>query len=674
MKRTLITASVTSLIETLIASLITSLITSAPLSAEEVTQLEGVTATATRTARSQFDTPDSVGVVDMEDMERLQPGSLGDVLKNIPGVDIGGGPRALAQQPTIRGLSGDRILITLDGARQNFNSGHKGRVFVEPELLKRVEVLRGAGSAVWGSNAMGGVIAMTTKDAEDFLLPDEQWGVRLRGGFQNANNERLGSAILFGRLGDQADILLSGSRSQSDDIRLGGGDILEDSAEDVYSTLTKFNWRPAPGHRLKLSRQYHFESGEVPVQADAVTSPTAVLSDRETEVETNRIGYGYDPASPWIDVNAAVYSNPQTIREKRIGTDGRLDVIDFETRGVELRNSSVFQLGSGTGHRLSYGIETYQDTQTASRGAAANTLFPDAEADFLGVYLQDEIQLRGMDVIPGVRLDTYESRSEIAGLAGSASEISERQLSPKLGLIYPLSPDMNVTLNVGKSFRAPSFQELYISGVHFGTNNFVPNTGLQPETGVSREIGLRYRRKHLWGGRDSLHGAVSVYDNRYEDFIEGTVTATTTSFDNVSKARIRGVEIEGGYRLAALALEADAALTVTRGDDLTGDEPLTSIPGDSLVLNLNHALREDVALGLRGSFNQRQDRVVAGQPETPGYSTYDVYATWLPAVGSVDDLKLNIGVDNLFDKRYRRHLSTLPEAGRNLKISLTVQF
>lgn len=646
------------------------------LSAEEVTQMEAVTSTATRTDRAQFDTPDSVGIVDLEEIERLQPGSLGDVLKNIPGVAIGGGPRGLAQQPTIRGLSGSRVLITLDGARQNFTSAHKGRVFVEPELLKRVEVLRGAGSAVWGSNAMGGVIAMTTKDAEDFLMPDENWGVRLRGGFQDANNERLGSAILFGRLdgllSGQADVLLSGSRSQSDDIRLGGGEILEDSAEDVYATLTKFNWRPAPGHTLKLSRQYYFESGEVPVQATVRTSPTAVLSDRETEVVTNRISYAFDPTSQWVDFNAAVYSNPQTIREKRIGTDGRLDVIDFETRGVELRNSSRFQFGGG--HRLSYGIEIYEDTQTASRGNEANLLFPDANADFMGVYLQDEINVLGMDVIPGVRLDNYKSRSELAGQTGSASEISERQLSPKLGLVYPVSPDMNVTLNLGKSFRAPNFQELFISGVHFGANNFVPNMDLQPETGLSREIGLRYRKKHLWGGRDSLHAAASVYDNRYKDFIEGILTATTTSFDNVSEARIRGVEIEAGYRLAALALETDAALTFTRGDDLTDDEPLTSIPGDRLVLNLSQMPRADLALGLRGSFNRRQDRVVEGQPETPGYSLFDVYATWLPAIGKVDDFKLNVGIDNLTDKRYRRHLSTLPEPGRNLKISLTVQF
>ena len=80
-----------------------------------------------------------------------------------------------------------------------------------------------------------------------------------------------------------------------------------------------------------------------PAQADAATSVTAVLTDREPEVAINTVNYTYDsPDQPWLDLYFNAYQSAQTIREKRIGTNGRLDIIDFDTDGVELRNTADF--------------------------------------------------------------------------------------------------------------------------------------------------------------------------------------------------------------------------------------------------------------------------------------------------------------------------------------------
>ena len=136
-------------------------------------RMEGVTSTASKSSRDPFTLAESVSIVDRDAIETEQAAQLGDLLEGLANVSIAGGPRGVAQQVVIRGVGDERILFLLDGARQNFSRAHNGRVFVDPELLKRVEVLRGPASALWGSGAIGGVVALTTVDAADLLAPGE---------------------------------------------------------------------------------------------------------------------------------------------------------------------------------------------------------------------------------------------------------------------------------------------------------------------------------------------------------------------------------------------------------------------------------------------------------------------------------------------------------------------
>jgi hemoglobin/transferrin/lactoferrin receptor protein len=639
--------------------------------------LETITITATRTERTLYETPDTVSRVALDDFERYDAQSLGDVLATVPGVSFTGGPRAIAEEPNIRGLGGNRILITIDGARQDFDSAHKGRVFVETDLLKAVDVLRGPGSAVHGSGALGGVIALTTKDAADFLRPGERIGIRFKGGFQDVNEDRDASGMLFGVFDEPGiDYLLSATRRSSDDVRLGGGEILEDSAEDTWAGLAKLTWTPRDAHRLGFSRQYTFQSGEVPAQADARTSPTAVLTARETEVTLDRVAYDRlgdedDAFAP----SAFAYSSRQTIREQRIGTDGRLDAIDFDTVGADLRNSTTFGADGRVLHRLSYGIETHRDEMASTRGGEANPAFPDARSDFVGVYVQDEIEAGRWTLIPGARWDRYESRSEAGEALGVDARTRAERVSPKLGIVYEATDWLNATVSYGQAFRAPDFQELYVSGSHFGANEFVPNPDLDPEVlrhGV--EAGVRIARGERGAGNRWWLRA-GAYHNEYEDFIDSVVTVTTTSFDNVTEARIRGVELEARYFVSAWNLEGTLGASRAVGDRVSAGEPLASIPGASVTLDLRKEIpAHDLSVGWRARFHARQDRVPEGQPETESYDVHDLYATWSPRLARVHDLFFTLGVDNVGDARYTPHLSELPAPGRNVRLALTVQF
>ncbi|MFT3930891.1 MAG: TonB-dependent hemoglobin/transferrin/lactoferrin family receptor [Spongiibacteraceae bacterium] len=655
------------------------------LSTQDATVLKqiNVTDTATKTPRDAFDIPDSVSIVNFTEMENRQVRNLGDAIKDLPGVSIGGGPRALAQQPEIRGLSGNRILITVDGARQNFNSGHKGRVFVDPELLKQIDVLRGPGSAVWGSGALGGVIAMTTKDARDFLLPDQTWGARLRASGQSGDGEILGTGTLFGQLNNGAiDLMLSGTRANADDIRLGGGDTLENSGSDLFSNLAKISWAPSDNQRLKISRQYQFVAGEIPAQADAETSVTAVLTDRETEVDNTVVNYTYDsPTQRWLNVYFNAYRNDQVIREKRIGTNGRLDTIDFTTDGVELRNTSYLgNAGDNITHQLTYGIEYFRDRESAQQGGTANAQFPDASANFLGVFLQDQIEFNDSPIgnwllVPGLRLDDYRSESDDTNTSGVASDTHESQWSPRLGAVYKLNAQTHLTANYSRAFRAPNFQDLYISGAHFGSNDFIPNPDLKPERGESIEIGARHRRPSLWNNDDKLTLSGSIYFNRYRDFIETIVTPIATTNVNTTRARIYGAEGEMTYRVSPLQLDLGLSFTVARGDDETGGDPLTTIAGDKLVFDASRCFDRCIfSLSWRSSLHRRQNRVADGQPETAGYSVHDINLIWRPLFSAFDDVQIAFGISNLTDHYYREHLATLPAAGRSVNMSGSVQF
>ena len=146
----------------------------APAPEQKPVVLDPLTVTGTKVPTPQSEVPATIDVITQEDLERQQPMTIGDALDNLPGVEVEGGPKGSQAQPNIRGFGGtgwgtNRVVTTLDGARQDVGAAHGGSMFYEPELIKQVEVLKGTGSTLYGSGAIGGVIALTTKDAADFL-------------------------------------------------------------------------------------------------------------------------------------------------------------------------------------------------------------------------------------------------------------------------------------------------------------------------------------------------------------------------------------------------------------------------------------------------------------------------------------------------------------------------
>jgi hemoglobin/transferrin/lactoferrin receptor protein len=665
------------------------------------TRLEAVTSVATRTEHSAFDLPESVGVVDADRLETEQPANLGEAVQHLPGVDIANGPRQAGEAVVIRGLSGDRVLVTVDGARQNFAGGHRSKLLVDPDLLKSIEVLRGPGSALWGSGALGGVLALTTKDATDFLAPGQNFNARYRQGYQDGSSEQLLGLTLAGRAGP-LQLLGDIGRRESDDLRQGGGDELPDSALDVDFSLLKFGWDVAPGHSLRLSNQSYRDRGITPSNPSQPESNSNPRLDRENDQRYTQLRYQFEAGDRRLaGAHLNLYRTGLDVTEDRISAPRR-DVLRFDTRGVDAGLQFRFVPLEQV---VSFGAEYYEDHGEATRDGAPRPQFPDAEQRIQGVYVQDELRLTpDWTLIPGLRHDRFRSASN----TNAARDLDESETSLRLGTNYQLTDWLALQASYGEAFRAPNLTELYSAGTHFLGNQFVPNPELRPEKAANKELGFRLGWDGLWREDDALRFRVSAYQNDIEDFIElvvnttvssfpqpvcslpnpppgcasplGPIIAGTSTFENLRDAELKGGELEAAYELGRFTGEFSYARV--RGSNRKTGEPLALIPADTTRLGLSYRLPwPDLRIGARVTHAADQDRVpppasnggVVVEP-TDGYTVADLFAVWEPTSETLKGLRVNVGVDNVTDRRYRRHLSLFDEVGRNAQIQVSYLF
>ena len=441
----------------LLVGVITIIFSCATHAQEELAQLgtlQGVTVTATRNERDTFAVPETVTVISSEQLLRNQVDNIADVLEDTPGLAIAGGPRNIGTRVNIRGLDDSRVLFLLDGARQDFNRAHNSRIFIDPELLKQVEVVRGPASAIWGSGALGGVIAFQTKDAADLLRPGQQIGAKIKGGYRSADDQGLANGSIYGVLGDTFDYLLDFTYRNADDIRLGDGTDLKNSAFESYAGMAKFNWSPIQNHHLMFSAQTFDQKGGIPSNPQILSTPDNLV-DRETEQRNFTWRYRYDNAdNPYLDPEILVFHNITKSDETR-RTDGRRDFTDFTTTGINARNTTQFNWGEDDQIKqaLTYGVDYHHNKARAKRDGMPRDSFPDAKTDVVGIYLRDEITIWDRFIItPGVRWDYFESRNNTSSGAGNNRD---DEVSFKIGGVFKVTEWLSLWPLITKPFVHP---------------------------------------------------------------------------------------------------------------------------------------------------------------------------------------------------------------------------
>ena len=676
-------------------------------------RLEQVTVSTTKTERDPLTTPGEVSVLTQEYFQQRQAQSLDDVLRYEPGVDSGLGPRTMGESPNIRGLSGARVLTLIDGVRLDFQSEHKGRLFIDMDQLKQVEVIRGPGSALYGSQALGGVIDMETKDPSDFLAPDMQYGIRQKFGYQYANEELLSTTTLSARLTDQVEVMTSGTFRAGENIRLGGDQgRLSNSAQDNTASLSKIVWKPTPYDEAEFSVQATRTAAQIPFNTNSIAVPSRgnpasySIADRVNRQVTYRLEYKHnDPANRYLDLRGFVYLTTLDVTEIR-ASDRARDDIGYDTFGYDLKNSMNFGDSSTHHHIVTFGSEFFRNSQKAEgtrtvflhfdpiqmqpvlAPTGAPLFFPAADSEVFALYVQDEMTIMDrVTLIPALRWDHW--KNEAAGIETKSVGV----LNPKLGTVIQVTDSLFLTANYAHGFRQPTFQELFIAGTHFPGAVFAANPDLKPERSRNIDAGFRVDLPQVLSGQDQFIFKGTYFRNRLRDFIDspflcpGGVTPIRfgcpdggnliSTAVNVTNALIQGWEAEFSWRAGA-NLILNGNYSQAHGTNETTHEPLINISPKRGMLSVDYFYDPwGLTLGGRTQFVADQDRVPSGTNRTGGYTLFDIWATVQPARALLPELpkswlqgfRLNLGVDNLTDRNYRRHLSALPEAGVNPKVS-----
>ncbi len=660
----------------------------------ELALADEITVSATRNPLEAFSYPGSVSVIDRAEIDNLLPSSVSDLFDNIPGVLFSGGPRRTGEIPTIRGVEGEGVLVLFDGIRQSFLSGHDGRFFVEPDLLKSVEVVRGPGSSLYGSGAVGGVLAFRTMDAVDFLGEQKQFGYQLKTGFQGVNEEWASTGTVFARSEDgRFDGVASLTYRNSGDIDLGNGLALQ-SDDKILSGLVKGSVRITPD--LKGSFTWLAFNDDAIEPNNGQGGNTGDLVDKTITSNTFRAGIDYTPKdNKWIDLGFLAYSNSAEVEEQELDSDRQI-TREVDTLGFSLDNRSRFTVGGATDIILTYGGEYYRDKQKGRDNATVDGTrggVPDATADTYGLFAQAEITVNTgageLLIIPGLRYDHFENEA-----AGEAVTTNDSAVSPKLGVSYKPVEWLLTFANYGEAFRAPSFNEIFADDIHFriplgpgleAPNFFIPNPDLKPERSRTWEFGAGLDFKNILADQDAFTVKGSYFRSNVENLIDlevnfvfspscfapvpGPCTAGTSRNINTASARLKGYEIEAAYNNDDLYL--NLGYSAIDGKDRNTGDYVGVLAADRLNLDGGVKLAAiDARLGARLEVAANFDKVNTVAEERDGYEIMDVYFVWAPASGALHGLRIDLGIDNITDANYERVFADVSEPGRNYKASV----
>ena len=642
---------------------------------------------AARDARPLLDTPVAATVLEGEALDVKQATNFQELIGDAPGLAILGGPRGIAQEPNIRGFSDDQIVLRFDGGRANFNDAHRGRFFIDPDIIQRVEIIRGGGSTLYGSGALGGVIALDTKDVDDLLAPDDTWGGRLSSGWSSNGDIGQASATLYGRHGRFDALGFLGWQPMGKDLEDGDGNAIRSSQIDLGNALAKFGFEPNEANRFELSGSVYHDDGTTPRTPTRWQPPTPTSTATPSpRWSASRLGLA--PAeSDLVDLTALVYWNDL---EDHRGPLQRRPQRRHPLRDPRHRRHQPLALRPRPpGHpRLRHrGVPRQPGRHPRRRGPHP---VPRGRGDDPRRLRRGDRrrhrEARGRPRPPHRQLPPRPERR--------VARHRRRQLPlPRLGISYRPTDNWQLYGNVARAFRAPSMIELYNDGVHFaipgfplfpgaefsGVNYFIPNPDLEPEKSTQFELGTRYSRQDVFRAGDSLDFTANAYYADVTDFIDQTVLFIdeanpvfgpggmvfngATMTDNVD-ARLWGLDATADYDAGPWF--AGLILTVPRGEE-TGGGALGSIPQDRVTVSAGIRPSFDWELGARATFAAKQDDVPEGSEPADAWTTVDLFAAWAPEIAALDGTVFRAGIDNLFDETYSIYPNGLNQPGRTFK-------
>ncbi|PUA17907.1 TonB-dependent hemoglobin/transferrin/lactoferrin family receptor [Glaciimonas sp. PCH181] len=704
--------------------------------------LEEISVTATRSEKPLSQTPSSISVINAATIEEQQAKDIKDLLRYEPGVTVRRGPYRPSSAATaggrggneginIRGLEGNRILLMEDGIRLpsafSFGPLESGRGdYGDMDLYKRVEILRGPASSMYGSDGLTGAVNFITKDPADFLdIFKKPTYFSIKPSYDSADGSVSTTAVAaFG--GERFEAMLIANTRQTHEVKNQGQrgvvgvnrDTPNPQDGDSNSLLGKVVFKASPRDKLTLTLEHH-EGHTKSNVLSAITATTLSLR-ADDRVERNRYSLDYDftggkESGDWLiqKAHAQLYyqdaSNRQySYEQRRPAADRTRDNIYTEKT---IGGSAQAESGLITGplrHKLVYGLDTSMAQITGLRNGTVpgvgedpfpSKAFPDTDYTLFGAFLQDEIQFgshNALTLVPGVRFDSYRlsPKTNDPAYTGKATTSSGHAVSPRLALMYEVSPALIPYVQYARGFRTPTPDQV---NNNFGNPIYgyatIGNPDLKPETSNTFELGLR--GKISGDDNNTLRYSTAAFTGRYRNFISQEVVSGSGrpfvdpyiyQYINRGQARISGLEARLDWQFAS-GLGIKAGMAYTKGSTQNGGQskPLDTVNPFMAVVGLRYEPSERW-------FTQTDVSYQAGKRRSD-ISTPTYFA---PPSATVTDIRagynfnkyatLYAGINNLFDNKYWnwsdvRGLadnSTVKDAytasGRSFNIGLKLQY
>ena len=672
-----------------------------------------------------------VSQITSEQLQQAQASTIPELVKKTPGVSMLGSVRTEGQSIAIRGFSRQTdVRILLDGAPKNFEKYDQGTIFVEPELLKRVEIEKGATSVRYGNGGFGGTIKLESKDAADMLRKGENWGAWGKTAYQTANKQFLETGAVYGRSNFGTAIDFDGIASltwrKGDNMRIGGGEIYGKSNSELTSFSGKLSGEAA-GHKLTASVLYG-ESGNwgplAAIRGQYIPTKSSLVW-RELKDFTSAIEHTYDGDSDLVNTRImASYSSTDMHANRSEGTNGTASLggtsndLKYSDLHFEAENTSNFQLG-GIEHSLNYGVQynhhdrdvvmydiTKRNDKDYNYGYYAPWILPGGKQDTTSFFVRDRIALTDKLIFtPGIRYDYV--RSE--GVPNAAkiynnpaaghdySSTSHHGFTPALSASYQITPETRFFADWAYAMRAPNIDEIYsVQSIRTYTSR--TSRGLKVERNNTINIGADTSLNSVFTDGDMLMVRGSVFNNKVTNPVgrrvgkknnEGLTEGEAAFYWNMPSYYSRGIELEAHYENSFMF--ADASITYMTGrrhgtlNNVRGpDSYINDIMPTTAVTTLGYKLPDyDINFGWTGTFVDKQDRTSLVPDDlsftrkpSPGYAVHDLFFNWTPTQGIMKDSELRLGLDNVFDKKYEPYLSDGITAmpGRNFKVSFSRKF
>lgn len=631
---------------------------------------ETIVVTATRTDQTLENASGSIAVIDQKQLSQTSPSTVFEALSSIPNVSVESSDSAIYGKVSIRGGDFNQNIYLIDGLRQDnytMSGNHPVGLFIDPELIKQIEVKRGGGSVLYGNGGISGVIATTTKSAADFLSPNEKMGLTVKTGLDSGAHEWQKSAYLYGR-NETVDALVAITRRDGGNLKLSAPTQATDRKAEQTGFMAKVSLTPSDESMLELA--YHYDDAKDHWIEDAL--PLGYGYEQHRVTSTYRYENGgllnFKTAVQWstsdYDYETAV-DNPMFNGTIKNGDK-------FESLGLTLQNTSYFDYG--VAHGLTAGFDVYRSTQSSfavnpmlnggSDISTEDSQRPNAQGWDFGLFVTDALTLTDhITLTPGVRFNYYRRAANDPKLETN----TDHEITPSLMVEMKPLDGLTVWASGALGYRPPSMDELFYNMPVFRMGDMtVPlygtvlaNPNLKPEKSRNYEIGVNAHFGSLLEENDRLSVRGTLFYNDLRDgFHVNEWTEESNHFYqvvNLNHVVRKGVELSANYQIQQASFDLGYGYLRSTNEESGKREEGVS-PQNLSFRAAYHFSKAALDTWYRLNWSEKAP-TKSSNPLYKDVTTHAIGFTWAPRIPNFWDFTANFAVENLTNEHYLRGVS-----------------